>query len=204
MREGAGPDVDILLDLNFNARPEGYLKLLRAFADFDFFWIELDTHNPKAQGYIRDHSPHPIASCETLIGLKAFLPFFEHQAMDVAIVDTIWNGVWQSMRIAALADAHDVNVAPHNFYGDLCSLMNVHFAAAVPNLHIMEIDVEDVPWRSDVVREGFEVEQQGRIVRPNQRPGLGIEIDENEVAKHPFEQEELQRVFYPDGSVGDW
>jgi galactonate dehydratase len=41
-------------------------------------------------------------------------------------------------------------------------------------------------------------------VRPNDRPGLGIRINEDEVKKHPFQQETPQRVFYPDGSVGDW
>ena len=63
---------------------------------------------------------------------------------------------------------------------------------------------EDVPWRRDIVPEGFEVDPKGRIVRPNSRPGLGIEINEKEVAKHPFQPEILQRTFYPDGSVGDW
>ena len=48
------------------------------------------------------------------------------------------------------------------------------------------------------------VEKKGRIVRPNTRPGLGISINEDEVRKHPFEQELLQRVFNSDGSVGDW
>ena len=61
-----------------------------------------------------------------------------------------------------------------------------------------------MPWRNDVVREGFSVEPKGRIVRPGTRPGLGIEINEAEVKKHPFQQELLQRSFYADGSVGDW
>jgi galactonate dehydratase len=56
------------------------------------------------------------------------------QAMDVAIVDAVWNGVWQSIKIAAAADAHEVNIAPHNFYGHLATMMNAHFAAATPNL----------------------------------------------------------------------
>ena len=55
-----------------------------------------------------------------------------------------------------------------------------------------------------VVSEGFTVEPQGRLVRPSQRPGLGIEINESEVKKHPFEQEIVLREFYSDGSVGDW
>ena len=62
----------------------------------------------------------------------------------------------------------------------------------------------DVPWRQDVVEEGFTVEPKGRIVRPNTRPGLGITINEKAVKKHPFQPEMMQRVFYKDGSVGDW
>jgi galactonate dehydratase len=61
-----------------------------------------------------------------------------------------------------------------------------------------------VPWRQDVVSEGFTVQKQGRMVFPNQLPGLGIEINEEEVKKHPFQPEVLQRTFYKDGSIGDW
>ncbi len=100
IRDGAGPDVDLLLDLNFNAKTEGYLKILRAIEKMDMFWVEIDSFNPQALGYIRRQSPHPISSCETLFGLREFLPYFTEQAMDVAIIDTPWNGVWQSMKIA--------------------------------------------------------------------------------------------------------
>ncbi len=56
---GAGPDVDILLDLNFNAKTEGYLKILRAIADLDMFWIEIDSFNP---GSARLHqAPEPAS-----------------------------------------------------------------------------------------------------------------------------------------------
>ena len=55
-----------------------------------------------------------------------------------------------------------------------------------------------------VVSESHPVDRNGPLVRPNTRPGLGIEIDEDDVEKHPFQQELLQRVFYADGSVGDW
>src|SRR5205814_2737303 len=122
IRDGAGPDIDILLDLNFNAKTEGYLKILRAVADLDMFWIEIDSFNPEALGLIRRQSPHPISSCETLLGLREFLPYFHEQAMDVAIIDTPWNGVWQSMKIAAVAEAHEVKVAPQNFYGHMLPL----------------------------------------------------------------------------------
>jgi len=66
--DGAGPDVDLLLDLNFNAKTEGYLRILRAISHIDIFWIEIDTYSAEALGYIRRQSPHPISSCETLFG----------------------------------------------------------------------------------------------------------------------------------------
>ena len=53
-RDGAGPDMDILLDLNFHAKTEGFLKILREIADLDMFWIEIDSYNPQALAYIRD------------------------------------------------------------------------------------------------------------------------------------------------------
>ena len=81
---------------------------------------------------------------------------------------------------------------------------SLEFGFSQPGYIICETVHADVPWRDDVVSEGFTVEKEGRIVRPNTRPGLGIEIDEDEVKKHPFEQELLQRVVYPDGSAGDW
>ena len=59
IRDGAGPDIDLLLDLNFNAKTEGYLKILRAIADLDMFWVEIDSYNPEALGYIRRAQPAP-------------------------------------------------------------------------------------------------------------------------------------------------
>jgi L-alanine-DL-glutamate epimerase-like enolase superfamily enzyme len=150
IRDGAGRDVDLLLDLNFNAKTEGYLKILREIADFDMFWVEIDSYSPGALACIRQQSPHPISSCETLLGLREFLPYLREQAMDVAIIDAVWNGVWQSMKIATAADAFEVNIAPHNFYGHLCTMMNAHFAAAVPNLRIMEVDVDRLAWDHEV------------------------------------------------------
>jgi L-alanine-DL-glutamate epimerase-like enolase superfamily enzyme len=183
IRDGAGPDIDILLDLNFNAKTEGFLKILREIADLDMFWIEIDSYSPEALGYIRRHSPHPIASCETLLSLREFLPYFREQAMDVAIVDTPWNGVWQSMKIAAAAEAHEVNVAPHNFYGHLCTMMNAHFAASVPNLRIMEVDIDRLPWDHELFTHvpAFE---DGRLILPD-RPGWGTDPNEDAIRAHP-------------------
>ncbi len=183
LRDGVGPDVDILLDLNFNAKTEGYLKILREIADLDMFWIEIDSYNPEALGYIRRQSPHPISSCETLLGIREFLPYFREQSMDVAIIDTPWNGVWQSMKIANLAEAYEVNVAPHNFYGHLCTMMNAHFSACVPNLRIMETDIDRLAWDDELFTHVPEF-KDGHLILPD-RPGWGTEPNEEGLAAHP-------------------
>lgn len=182
LREGAGPDIDILLDLNFNCATEGYLKILREVSDFDLFWVEIDSRNPRALAHVRQQSRHPLSSCETLMGLRSFLPYFECEAVDVAIVDAVWNGVWQSMKIAACAEACEVNVAPHNFYGHLATMMNAHFAAAVPNLRIMEIDVDRIPADSEIFTPP--PIEDGRLVVPD-TPGWGMEPDEHALRARP-------------------
>jgi L-alanine-DL-glutamate epimerase-like enolase superfamily enzyme len=183
IRDGAGPHVDLLLDLNFNAKTEGYLKILREIADLDMFWIEIDTPSPEALGLIRRQSPHAIASCETLLGLREFLGYLREQAMDVAIIDVPWNGVWQSMKIAGAAQAHEVNVAPHNFYGHLCTMMNAHFAAAVPNLRIMETDIDRLAWDHELFTH-VPVYEEGHLLVP-ERPGWGTDPNEEAIRRHP-------------------
>ena len=145
LKAGAGDEIGIHLDLNFNYKIEGYLQITRALDDLNLSWFEIDLYNPKGLRRIRDSVNTPIASCESLFGLREFRPFFEESSMDVAIIDIPWNGIWLGMKIAAIAEAYEVNVAPHNFYGNLSTLMSAHFCAAIPNFRIMEIDPDDVP-----------------------------------------------------------
>lgn len=183
LRDGLGPDIDILIDVNFNAKPEGYLKILRSIADMDIFWVEIDSYNPDALAYIRSQSPHPISSCETLFGGRELLPFLQKNAIDVAIIDTVWNGVWQSMKMASLADIYDVNIAPHNFYGHLCTMMNAHFACAVPNFRIMETDIDRLSWEDELFTHAPEY-VDGHLIVPD-RPGWGTDPIEEAIRARP-------------------
>lgn len=183
IREGSGDEVDILLDMNFNFKTEGYLRVIKALRDFNLFWYELDVFNPEALSYIRQQSRETIASCESLYGHREFRRYFETQAMDVAIIDVPWNGAWQSYKIAAMADAYETNVAPHNFYGHLCTMMSAHFCASIPNFRIMEIDIDDVPWKDDLVEHPPEI-KNGELIVPD-RPGWGTDLNEEAIAAYP-------------------
>ena len=89
-REGIGPDTLLKLDLNFNVRPEGYIRICKALEPLNMDWIELDVHDPQSLRQIRDASPSPIASLESLFGRKQFKPYLDAGAVDIAIIDAIW------------------------------------------------------------------------------------------------------------------
>jgi galactonate dehydratase len=182
-REGAGPDIDILVDLNFNFKTEGFLKVARVLEPFDIFWVEIDTRDPRSLRDIRQGTRIPVASGEALFGRRDYKPYLEHHAVDVLIIDAPWNGVAESLKIAAMADAYETNVAPHNFYGHLATMMSAHFCAVVPNFRIMEIDPDRVPWYDDLVTVRPEV-SQGSLVLPT-GPGWGTEVNEAAVRAHP-------------------
>ena len=182
-RRGTGPGVGLHLDLNFNFKTEGYIRLAQALEEFELTWLEVDSYNPDALATIRRSSRTPIASLESLYGRRQFKPFLEAQAVDVAIIDVAWNGILESYKIAAMCDAYDVNVAPHNFNGHIGSLMSAHLCAAIPNFRVMEIDIEDVPWKDDLVTTVPKIEN-GELLLPT-GIGWGADVNEAAVRAHP-------------------
>ena len=150
-REGAGADVDLLLDLNFNFKTEGYLEVARAIEPYRLMWLEIDSFDPQALAVIRRGSRTPIASCESLFGRRQFRPFLDAGRWTWRSSTSPGTAFSEGVKIAALADDYEVNCAPHNFYGHLSTMMSAHFCAAIPNFRIMEIDIDDVPWKDEVV-----------------------------------------------------
>jgi L-alanine-DL-glutamate epimerase-like enolase superfamily enzyme len=180
---GAGPGVGLHLDLNFNFRTEGYIRIAQALEEFDLAWLEVDSFDPAALAEIRRSSRTRIASCESLFHRRQYRPFFERQAVDVAIIDVPWNGILEAMKIAAMAEAYEINVAPHNFNGHLGSLMSAHFCAAIPNFRVMEIDIDDVAWK-DALVSAPPVIEAGELLIPT-GPGWGASVNEEVIRAHP-------------------
>jgi galactonate dehydratase len=182
LREGAGDDADIFFDANVGYETEGYLRLEAALRPYRPAWLELDTPDPEALALLRSRGHTPIGSGETIYERTGYRPFFERRAVDVAIVDVLWNGWLESMKIAAQGHAYQTPVAPHNFYGHLATAISAHFSAAVPNLHIMEIDPDGVPWRDDITTPPRI--ENGVLVLP-EGPGWGVEVNEDAIREHP-------------------
>jgi len=154
---------------------------------------------------VRRLSPVPIATGERLVTRFEFRQVLEKQACHVIQPDLCHcGGLWEARKIAAMAEAYYVGVAPHNPLGPVANSAALHFALSTPNFLIQEDMLADVPWRWDVVTHSLRTEKGYWL--PCDAPGLGIEVNESEAAKHPFQQEVLHptTIRAQDNAVLDW
>jgi galactonate dehydratase len=183
-QQGTAAKARPIVDLNFNLEPEGIVRVARALEPFDLLWLEVDLFDPAALAHVRHVAPMPICSGENLYGARGFRPFLEAGGMDVASVDVIWNGFHQAKKIADLAETFEVNCAPHNYYSHLATFVAAQWCAAIPNARILEFDVDDVPWRDELVTATPDVD--GGELRVPGGPGFGVEVRKDVLAAHPW------------------
>jgi galactonate dehydratase len=183
--QGAGPATEIALDLNYNFRPAAVIQIAQHLERFNMQWLEYDVWDPAALVEVKRSIQHHLASGESLVSTRQYRPFLEARAMDTAIIDVPWNGFAQAYVIGQMADAYERTVAPHNYYSHLADLHSMHLCAVLPNVRIMEIDIDDVPWKADLVTNPPRIEH-GEMLLPT-GPGWGAEIVEEVLAAHPWE-----------------
>jgi L-alanine-DL-glutamate epimerase-like enolase superfamily enzyme len=114
-----------------------------------------------------------------------YLPYFNLHAADVFMIDVPWNGFSQSKKIGDLAEVYQLNVAPHNYYSHLASCISASLCAVLPNVRIMEIDIDDVPWKDELVTAVPEI-KDGYMTIPK-GPGWGMDINEDVARAHAWE-----------------
>ena len=207
MREAVGDRVDIMVDCHARPSPAMGLQFAKALEPFGLYFLEEPCwpENVSDLAAINAAVSTPIATGERLTHLAAFRDLFAARGCEVCQVDlTHCGGFSEARRIAALCDAYRIALAPHNPQGPVSTAASLEFGFSQPSYIICESVHQDVPWRGDVVDEGFVVDRATQTVQPNSRPGLGITLNEAEIQRHPFQQELPQRVFYRDGSIGDW
>jgi len=183
IRETVGDELDLIIDLNSNFKPDSIIRISKALEQLGIRWLEVDVFDADILRDIREKSPISIGGCEMLCNAKSFAPFFSKRSVDVPLVDVSWNGLLESIKIANVADVFDLNISPHNFTGYLATQISAHFAAITPNLEIMEFDVDEVPWLGEFFTEPLKIEGGELIL--SEKPGWGMDIDEKAVLKKP-------------------
>jgi len=183
-REAVGPDVSINLDLNFNFKPEACMRIAKVLEQFDMLWLEIDMYDHEAIRQIKDSTTTKICTGENLYYMREYLPYFECRAADVFMIDVPWNGFAPSKKIGDLANVFQLNVAPHNYYSHLATHMSASLCAVLPNVRIMEIDIDDVPWKEDLKTHVPDI-TDGYMKIPT-RPGWGTDLNEEVAKAHPW------------------
>lgn len=207
LRAAVGDAVDIMIDFHGRASPAMAIEYINAVSEFSPFFCEepVPPENVAALREVRRAVRVPIATGERQVTRHQFREIFEQQAFHVIQPDLCHcGGLLEGKKIAAMAETYCMGVAPHNPLGPVANAAALHFALSTPNFLIQEDMLTDVPRRWDVVEHSLET-RDGYWLK-TERPGLGVEVNEQEAAKHPFRQE----VMHPltnraaDGAVLDW
>jgi galactonate dehydratase len=187
VREAVGPDVDLMLDVHGRLNVPTAIAMCRALAPYDLAWIEEPTppESIDALAQVRRASPVPIAAGERWYEPARFVEALQKEAVDILQPDVSHaGGLAETKRIAHMAHASLIPVAPHNPVGPVMNAMTLHTAIAIPNFMVFETVSVDVPWRKTLVRETLKFED-GALLAPT-APGLGVELIEEACAQFPY------------------
>ncbi|MCB9959100.1 MAG: galactonate dehydratase [Rhodospirillaceae bacterium] len=208
LRDAVGEGVEIMID--FHGRPASVsaaLQFIDVLSAYDPMFCEepVQPGDTQALRMVTERARCPIATGERLVGFKEFEEIFRQKAVNIIQPDlNHTGGLLEGKRIAAAAEHAFMGVAPHNPNGPIAGAAALHFAISTPNVVIQEEMVGAVPWYDDVV--SVPMRRVGSAWPAPDTPGLGVEVNEAEAAKHPFEPEILhtQSAVLADGTIADW
>jgi len=203
VRLAVGPDVEIGLDPHARIfEPVRARQMAEALKPYDPMYFEepLRPENIDALAAFRRECAIPVATGEMLYTAFGFRELLEKGAADIIQPDVcICGGLLEMKKIAALAEAHYVSVAPHNPTGPIATAVNVHFAATTHNFLILEYHPDDAGPRADLLQQPIQL-KDGYLELP-ETPGLGVELVEDAIPDRPIRNWRRRAPVRPDGAA---
>ncbi|MFN8523958.1 MAG: galactonate dehydratase [Chloroflexota bacterium] len=204
VRQEVGPDVDLMLDNHGRFAPVFAIELARALEPYNLLFLEeavppenLDALRKVAEAKLNI----PLATGERLFSKWEYRQLITEQIVDVIQPDICHaGGISELKKIAGFAEAYYVKVAPHNPNGPVATAASAHLSAAIPNFFMLEMAYAE-PYRAQVQKRG-PIVKDGWLTL-DRTPGLGVELDPDVIAAHPYSPRDYEATYYPDGSVAD-
>jgi len=193
VRGAVGNDVDLLIEGHGRFNIATGIKIANELKQFNPMFFEEPTppEGFDAIAEVRRKSPVPLAAGERVYSLTQFREFLDKGCADFAQPDmSHCGGISAVMKMAAMAEPHYVAIAPHNPSGPVANACALHLAAAIPGFRILEICLTDVSWRKELTNERV-VFDKGNILIP-EGIGLGLELNEENCLKYPFQPVDLR------------
>ena len=204
VREAVGNDIEICIDFHTRLDPIDAVRLCDAAAPYDLFFAEdpVRSENPDAYAFVRQHTNVPIAGGEELATKWEFKPLIERDLIDYVRVDLcIVGGLTEAKKIAGWAEAHYQKLAPHNPLGPVSTASCAHLDVASPLFGVQELHRKP-GYLTDLFPQQLRFED-GYLLLP-EGPGLGVDINEEAVADHPYQMPTPHELRMDDGSVTNW
>jgi galactonate dehydratase len=180
VRAEVGFDMDLMIELHGLWQRRGATRICKALAPYRPYWVE-DPIRPDAVDALaglRREVDVPIATGETCIGRRGFLPLLQRQALDVVTVDVQWTGgLTEARKVATLADTFAIPIAPHDCTGPVSFAACVHLVASQPNGLVQETVRAFLRTWYPEFATGLPVVADG-VVRPPRQPGHGVRLQE--------------------------
>jgi galactonate dehydratase len=199
VRDAVGPSVDLLIEGHCRFNVATAIEFSEAIHQFRPAWFEepVPHTNIAAMIEVARRSPVPIATGESLSSKQQFAELLKHEVVNILQPEPLnLGGLFTARIVAGMADAHFGVIAPHSAQGPICSAACVQLNASIPNFFIHEIfDEFNEPWEKEIVTNPVVV-VNGYIDVP-ERPGLGTDLNIDEIKKHPYQQENYLPLFKP-------
>lgn len=190
VRQAVGPRVGLMIEIHGRLSAGCAIDTIRKTERFDAVWFEepVVPESLDLLAEVKRSVRGPIAAGERLVTQADFYRLMALRAVDIVQMDIAHcGGILAAKKIAAMAAVQDIRVAPHCSIGPVALAAALHFDVSTPNFMIQESFAEfDVPWRASLVR-GWNPVRNGELIVPD-APGLGIDIDEDAIAEHPYVQ----------------
>ena len=197
VRLSVGPNVDILVEGHSRFSVSTAVQLAEAMSVHKPMWFEepVPHSNVSAMVEVAKRSPVPIATGESFSSKYQFAELLKHDVVSIYQPEPLnLGGLFATRKIADAVDAHYGMIAPHSAQGPICSAACVQLNASLPNFLIHEIfDEFNEPWEASILTHPVKV-VNGYIAIPG-APGLGVDLNLDEVAKYPYKQEHYLPLF---------
>ena len=202
IREAVGSRADLLLGTHGQLTPTGAIRLAKPLESYDPLWLEepVPPENEAAMAQVARGTTIPIASGERLATKYEFNRLLAQRAVGILQMNLgRVGGLLESKKIAAMAEAHYCQIAPHVYCGPVVAAASVQLAVCSPNFLIQEGILDWSGFQAKLVR--CPIQWEAGYVVPSTAPGLGVELDESVAKAHPYEGEALHLERSPDPVV---
>lgn len=193
VREAVGPDVDLLIEGHGRFTPGMAVEIADRLGSYDPSWFEEPTPADSINGLrkVADRSRIPIATGERHMSKHTFRDLLVETDVDILQPDLAnTGGITEGQKIAGMAEAEHVSIAPHNPQGPVATAMYAHFDAATPNFMIQETFTDyDIEWAVELLNDPVRVENG--VLQLPEGPGLGVDLNMDAVREHAVDRGEL-------------